>query len=68
MFVQHYQLDADGLCCRLKNNVEKMGAHDIVVSLEDFKKSNFLLFLLPCVFICTSYTRGMGYSKKRYYY
>ena len=35
---QHYQKDADGLCCRLKYSVEKKeGNIEYTVSLQDFE-------------------------------
>lgn len=41
--VEHYQKDADGLVCRLRHSVEKKGAHDIVVSLEEFKNKGWAI-------------------------
>ena len=39
-YVQHYQKDADGLCCRLKHSVEKKSGNiEYTVSLQDFKES-----------------------------
>ena len=38
---QHYQEDADGLCCRLKYSVEKEGLIEFDVSAEDFKASGW---------------------------
>jgi c-src tyrosine kinase len=41
--VEHYQHDADGLVCKLRSSVEKTGAHDIVVSTEEFKKKGWAI-------------------------
>ena len=38
---QHYQNDADGLCCRLKHSVKKEGLIEFDVSAEDFKASGW---------------------------
>ena len=38
---QHYQEDADGLCCRLKHSVEKEGPVEFEVSAEEFKASGW---------------------------
>ena len=35
---QHYQKEADGLCCRLRFSVEKTGSHDFVVDTEEFRR------------------------------
>ena len=41
-YLQHYQKDADGLCCRLKHPVvKKSGNIEHTVSLQDFKESKF---------------------------
>jgi c-src tyrosine kinase len=39
--VEHYQDDADGLCCRLKHSVEKEGPVEFEVSAEEFKASGW---------------------------
>jgi c-src tyrosine kinase len=39
--VEHYQDDADGLCCRLKHSVKKEGLIEFDVSAEDFKASGW---------------------------
>ena len=36
--VQHYQKEADGLCCKLRYSVEKTGSHEFVVNIEEFKQ------------------------------
>ena len=36
---QHYQKDADGLCCRLKHSIDKAKDVEYVVSMSDFKDS-----------------------------
>ena len=36
--LQHYQKEADGLCCRLRYSVEKTGSHEFVVDIEEFKR------------------------------
>lgn len=35
--VEHYQKDADGLCCRLKHSIDKAKDVEYVVSMSDFK-------------------------------
>ena len=41
-YLQHYQRDADGLCCRLKYPVENTsGSIEYRVSMQDFKESKF---------------------------
>ena len=40
--VQHYQKDADGLCCRLKHSIDKTKDVEFVVSMSDFKDSTLL--------------------------
>ena len=42
---QHYQKEADGLCCRLRYYVEKTGSHDFVVDIEEFKRRQFVMFM-----------------------
>ena len=55
---QHYQKDADGLCCRLKHSIDKAKDVEYVVSMSDFKDSTFffnflligmLIFFFPLV-------------------
>jgi c-src tyrosine kinase len=42
--VEHYQQDADGLCCRLKHSVKKTSGNiEYTVSVQDFKESMFNL-------------------------
>ena len=38
MSLQHYQKDADGLCCRLKYSIDKKDDVSVVVNMEDFEK------------------------------
>ena len=40
--MQHYQKDADGLCCRLKHSIDKTKDVEFVVSMSDFKDSTLL--------------------------
>ena len=39
--MQHYQEDADGLCCRLKHSVEKEGLIEFDVSADEFRESGW---------------------------
>ncbi len=40
---QHYQKDADGLCCRLKYSIDKKDDVSVVVNMEDFKKQGWAI-------------------------
>lgn len=40
---QHYQKDADGLCCRLKYSIDKTGDLSVVVNREDFAKTGWAI-------------------------
>ena len=53
LHTQHYQTDADGLCCRLKYSVNKSKDIEFVVSKEDFsqRKPNTKLKILS-LFVC----------------
>ena len=44
---QHYQKDADGLCCRLKHSIDKAKDVEYVVSMSDFKDSTLYQTFLP---------------------
>ena len=41
--VQHYQKDADGLCCRLKYSIDKTQDVSVVVNKEDFEKTGWAI-------------------------
>lgn len=43
MWLQHYQKDADGLCCRLKYSIDKKDDVSVVVNMEDFKKQGWAI-------------------------
>lgn len=39
--VEHYQKDADGLCCRLKYQIEKKDNMEFIVDINDFKEKGW---------------------------
>lgn len=41
--MQHYQKDADGLCCRLKHSINKTGDVSVVVNKEDFERTGWAI-------------------------
>ncbi len=43
LLTQHYQKDADGLCCRLKYSIDKTQDVSVVVNKEDFEKTGWAI-------------------------
>ena len=41
--MQHYQKDADGLCCRLKYSIDKTQDVSVVVNKEDFERTGWAI-------------------------